>query len=139
MKILFVGLLLVWGGTQSAFGLREKVPCIDNGKFYRNPNRDQEIMWSNTECAKYYLCIEGEVYHFTCSTGLSFDINKQICDFKNVVDNCDITAEETTPKPLFNTQEPICATGEHACADGTCLPTALFCDGHADCFDGNLG
>ena len=51
--------------------------------------------------------------------GLSFDINRQICDFKAAVSNCDITAEETTPKPLFNTQEPICPTGELACADGT--------------------
>ena len=52
-------------------------------------------------------------------SGLSFDINRQICDFKAVVTNCDVTAEETTPKPLFNTQEPICPHGELACADGT--------------------
>ena len=52
-----------------------------------------------------------------------------------MVDNCDVTAEVTTPKPLLNTDEPICPNGETACADGTCLPTALFCDGHADCYD----
>ena len=41
--------------------LREKVPCIDNGKFYRNPNRDIDAFWSTSECSKYYLCIENEV------------------------------------------------------------------------------
>ncbi len=46
-----------------------------------------------------------------------------------------MTAEVTTPKPLLNTEEPICPKGESACADGTCLPTTLFCDGHADCYD----
>ena len=110
--------------------LRDKIPCIENDKFYRNPNRDPAAVWSQTECANYYFCVEGEVFEFTCSTGLTFDINRQICDFKPNVGNCDVTAEETTPKPLFNTKEPICPTGELACADGTCLPTALFCDGH---------
>ena len=62
--------------------LREKVPCIDNGKFYRNPNREAAHVWSATICAKYYLCIENEIFSFTCSTGLNFDVNRQICDFK---------------------------------------------------------
>ena len=33
------------------------------------------------ECAEYYLCIEEEVFEFKCSTGLKFDIKRQICDF----------------------------------------------------------
>ena len=66
--------------------LREKVPCIDNGKFYRNPNREAAHVWSATICAKYYLCIENEIFSFTCSTGLNFDVNRQICDFKVVYD-----------------------------------------------------
>ena len=92
--------------------------------------RDPAHVWSTTECSHYYYCVEGEVFNFECSTGLTFDINRQICDFKTNVGNCDVTAEETTPKPLFNTDEPICPKGENACADGTCIPTALFCDGH---------
>ena len=130
--VLILGVsTLEWGVS----ALREKVPCLEHGKFYRNPNRDPTKVWGSGECSKYYLCIEGEVYHFTCSTGLFFDVNKQICDFKNVVHNCDVTAEVTTPKPLYNTEEPICPQGETACADGTCLPTELFCDGHPDCYD----
>ena len=44
-----------------SLALKEKVPCIENGKFYRNPNRHPDYVWSQTECAKYYLCIEDEV------------------------------------------------------------------------------
>ena len=77
-----------------------------------------------------------KIYDFTCSTGLAFDIDRQICEFKAEVSNCDVTAELTTPKPLLNTEEPICPPEETACADGTCLPTSMFCDGHVDCYDG---
>lgn len=80
-------LLLALGLAAVAGGLREKIPCIGNEKFYRNPNRDPDTMWSNAQCSKYHLCIDGDVYDFECSTGLNFDIQKQICDFKNVVDN----------------------------------------------------
>ena len=67
-------------------------------------------------------------------------------------------AEEAVAKPLYNTDEPLCAVGETACGDGMflfydflawafsksfeplfhsgmCLPTELFCDGHPDCND----
>ena len=97
-------------------------------------SRDPAHVWSTTECSKYFFCVEGEVFNFECSTGLAFDINRQICDFKTNVGNCDVTAEETTPKPLLNTEEPICPKGENACADGTCIPTSLFCDGHPGLF-----
>jgi hypothetical protein len=36
------------------------------------------------------LQIENEVFEFKCSTGLLFDIVRQICDFKAKVDNCDV-------------------------------------------------
>ena len=78
-------LLLALIGTAVALGLREKVPCIDNGKFYRNPNRDPNTVWSTSICSKYHLCIENEIFSFECSTGLNFDIQRQICDFKDKV------------------------------------------------------
>ena len=53
------------------------------------------------------------------------------------VDNCDVAVEEIVPKPLLNTDEPICPVGETACGTGVCLPTELFCDGHTDCSDGS--
>jgi len=116
-------------------GFREKVKCVENGKFYRNPATPIELAFRKKECAQYYLCIEGEVFPFKCSTSLTFDIRRQICDRVEKVDNCDISSEKAIPKPLLNTDEPICPTGETACGDGTCLPTELFCDGHPDCQD----
>jgi hypothetical protein len=41
--------------------LAERVPCVETGKFYRNPNRDPDKAWSQRECAKYYLCVDDEV------------------------------------------------------------------------------
>lgn len=35
----------------------ENAPCIDNDKFYRNPNTPAYNVWSPSECAKYYLCL----------------------------------------------------------------------------------
>ena len=125
------------GLSTVAEALREKIPCIEHGKFYRNPNRNEETAWSQAACAEYYLCVEGDVYDFKCSTGLVFDVSRQICDFKSKVDNCDVTAALTTPRPLLSTKEPICPTGESACADATCIPTSLFCDGQVDCYDGS--
>lgn len=83
----------------------EDAPCIDDNKFYRNPNAAAHSVWSPAECAKYYLCLDKEVFEFKCSQGLLFDISRQICDFKANVDNCDVssvfyraTATETTSR-----------------------------------------
>lgn len=55
-------------------------------------------MWTNAECSKYYLCLDGEVFEFKCSVGLLFDVARQICDFKQNVENCDITAGKYADK-----------------------------------------
>lgn len=31
--------------------------CIENNKFYRNPDRIETSIWTLNECAKYYLCL----------------------------------------------------------------------------------
>lgn len=61
------------------------IPCIDNGKFYRNP------IASNTrqDCGKYYQCYDNKVISFRCNSDLYFDVDRQICDFKLKVTNCD--------------------------------------------------
>lgn len=69
-----------------------EIRCLENGRFYRDPNRPTHKVWTATECSKYFLCLEGEVFKFQCSSGLLFDVNRQICDFKLNVDNCDITS-----------------------------------------------
>ena len=64
--------------------------------------RDPALVWSTTECSKYFFCVEDEVFNFECSTELAFDIKRQICDLKTNVGNCDVTAaEETTPTKVI--------------------------------------
>ncbi|KAL9929449.1 chitin and LDLR binding deacetylase 3 [Glossina fuscipes fuscipes] len=113
---------------------KSQVQCLEGSHFYRDPNRPVHKIWTNTECSKYYLCLEGEVFHFKCSEGLNFDVIRQICDFKQNVENCHITAETPIPKPLLD--KATCAELDYwGCADGTCLPTEYFCDGSLDCPD----
>lgn len=109
--------------------------CIENNKFYRNPDRTEKSIWTLNECAKYYLCLDNEVFEFKCSDGLLFDVTRQICDFKLNVDNCDVTSEPQSPKPLLNNGN--CKNGSLSCADNTCLPDIYFCDGSIDCPDGS--
>lgn len=66
-------------------GAIEGVECIANGKFYRNPEFKNGVR----DCAKYYWCPRGKVLEFRCSAGLWFDVDRQICDFKAKVRNCE--------------------------------------------------
>lgn len=83
---------VVFAGNMVKRSLKDTIKCYEDSKFYRNPERPTHKMWSNTECSKYYLCLDGEVFEFKCSVGLLFDVMRQICDFKQNVDNCDVTA-----------------------------------------------
>lgn len=80
------------GGNLVKRSLKDTINCLEDSKFYRNPERPTHKIWTNTECSKYYLCLDGEVFEFKCSVGLLFDVMRQICDFKQNVDNCDVTA-----------------------------------------------
>ncbi|XP_041982178.1 chitin deacetylase 1 [Aricia agestis] len=110
------------------------VKCHESGRFYRNPDRSEDVMWTSDECSRYYLCVDNDVFEFQCTKGLLFDVNRQLCDKLQNVHNCDLTTETLIPKPLLN-QAP-CANGTHlGCADETCLPAEYFCDGANDCED----
>lgn len=37
------------------------------------------------DCDKYYLCVFGTQYHFTCPKGLVFDLGESVCNFPAVV------------------------------------------------------
>ncbi|KAJ3645357.1 hypothetical protein Zmor_023023 [Zophobas morio] len=121
--------------THVATTTSQQVKCLENGRFYRDPDRPPHKIWTSTECSKYFLCLEGEVFDFRCSTGLLFDVHRQICDFKLNVDNCDITSETITPASSLN--KPKCSKNQQPCRDGTCLPQYYFCDGSVDCIDGS--
>ena len=47
--------------------------------------------------------LDNEVFEFKCSTGLLFDIVRQICDFKAKVDNCDINSGENQSQNHYST------------------------------------
>ncbi|XP_015108931.1 uncharacterized protein LOC107035846 [Diachasma alloeum] len=122
--------VLVVGGRET-----NDAACIEDNKFYRNPNTPAHSVWAPIECAKYFLCLDNEVFAFKCSEGLLFDVTRQICDFKANVDNCDVTADVQPPRPLLENGD--CDGGSLACGDGTCLPNIYFCDGTVDCPDGS--
>ncbi|KAK9709013.1 Chitin binding Peritrophin-A domain [Popillia japonica] len=133
----------------------ELVRCLENGRFYRDPDRPPDRIWTAQECSKYYLCLEGEVFEFRCSTDLLFDVTRQICDLKSNVDDCDGIAEPVLLQPLLDGQEtrkedvlkeeeeePIkeeedaCKKQDYLpCANGRCIPASYFCDGSLDCED----
>merc|ERR1712241_506581 len=43
-----------------------------------------------------------------CPAGLAFDINRQTCDWKAKVDNCDSLSKPRRVLPNFKTDEPVC-------------------------------
>jgi hypothetical protein len=72
-----------------------------------------------------------------CPSGLSFDLERQTCDWKAKVDNCDRLSKPRLVKPNFNTEEPVCPDGQLQCGNGECLDKQLFCDQTPDCNDGS--
>nr|XP_012153782.1 PREDICTED: uncharacterized protein LOC100882646 isoform X3 [Megachile rotundata]XP_012153793.1 PREDICTED: uncharacterized protein LOC100882646 isoform X3 [Megachile rotundata] len=135
LRSLFLFAFLFPASTLEGKEKPEGAPCIDHSKFYRNPNTPAHNVWSPPECAKYYLCLDNEVFEFRCSQGLLFDVSRQICDFKANVDNCDVTSETQAPRPLLENGD--CDEKHLACGDGTCFPATYFCDGSVDCPDGS--
>ena len=72
-----------------------------------------------------------------CPPGLAFDLEKQTCDWRWAVDNCDKLTKEKKVKPLLVTDEPLCDDYMLACGDAVCIKKELFCDGKEDCKDGS--
>ena len=68
---------------------------------------------------------------------MAFDIEKQTCDWKDSVKNCDAKTKEKKVKPLLFTDEPLCQEGFLACGDGNCIERVLFCNSEKDCNDGS--
>ena len=82
------------------------------------------------------ICFQG-LQAIRCPAGLAFDIEKQTCDWKAAVDNCEAKTKEKKVKPLLFTDEPICQENYLACGDGNCIERGLFCNGDKDCNDGS--
>ena len=96
------------------------------------------------DTCRYHLLF-GSYTHFyfqglqaiRCPAGLAFDIEKQTCNWKAAVKNCELRTKENKVKPLLYTDEPICQDAHLACGDGNCIEQAKFCNGEKDCNDGS--
>jgi len=72
-----------------------------------------------------------------CPSGLAFDLERQTCDWKAKVDNCDRLSKPRLVKPNLSTEEPVCPDGQLQCGNGECIAKNLFCDKKPDCADGS--
>ncbi|KAG9435986.1 hypothetical protein HZU67_02409 [Apis mellifera carnica] len=70
-----------------------------------------------------------------CPTGLAFDIERQTCDWKTNVKNCDQLEKPRKVLPILRTDEPVCPEGKLSCGNGECVDKELFCNGKPDCKD----
>lgn len=63
--------------TLRPWTLPDSETCVNfPGGFYKH----------ETDCGKYYLCVFGTQYHFSCPQGLVFDLNSSVCNFpENVI------------------------------------------------------
>jgi hypothetical protein len=91
----------------------------------------------NDKCRDVIQCTAAGLQAIRCPAGLAFDIEKQTCDWKASVKNCDRKTRERKVKPLLFTDEPICQENHLACGDGNCIERGLFCNGNKDCNDGS--
>jgi len=93
---------------------------------------------SDKDCRNVVQCADSGLQAIRCPPGLAFDLDKQTCDWKAAVTNCDQLAKKKKVKPLLVTDQPICATeDELACGDQLCIAREKFCDGTEDCLDGS--
>jgi hypothetical protein len=72
-----------------------------------------------------------------CPNGLAFDLERQTCDWKAKVDNCDRLSKPRLVRPNLNTAEPACPNDQLQCGNGECINRSLFCDKKPDCSDGS--
>jgi len=106
--------------------------CKDKnaGEFFR-------LVAGSTHCRDVVACAEGGLQAIRCPPGLAFDLEKQTCEWKQAVKNCNVKSRPKLALPLFNTKEPLCDPGYLACGDGACVKKELFCDENPDCLDGS--
>jgi hypothetical protein len=70
-----------------------------------------------------------------CPQGLAFDIDRQTCDWKTRVKNCDKLDKPRKALPNLKTDEPICPKDQLQCGNGECINRDLFCNDRPECKD----
>ena len=96
---------------------------------------------AESDCRDVARCDRGgrrtRLASIRCPTGLAFDLDRQVCDWRSKVTNCDKLSKPRLAKPNFHTTEPVCPTGQLQCGSGECIRRELFCDKTPDCKDGS--
>ncbi|KAH8025126.1 hypothetical protein HPB51_003968 [Rhipicephalus microplus] len=92
---------------------------------------------ADEDCRDVVRCSVQGLLALRCPSGLAFDIEKQTCDWKANVKNCEQLEKPRLVAPLLATDEPICETGKLACGNGDCIAKEMFCNGNPDCSDGS--
>merc|ERR1712029_946741 len=110
----------------------ERQLCLDkgSGEWFR-------LETGEDKCRDVIQCTASGLQAIRCPAGLAFDIEKQTCDWKSSVKNCELKTKEKKVKPLLFTDEPLCQEGFLACGDGNCIEKGKFCDEEKDCNDGS--
>jgi len=103
----------------------------------KNPGEFFRLVAGDRNCRDVVACAEGGLQALRCPPGLAFDLEKQTCEWKAAVKNCNVKARPKLALPLFNTKEPLCEPDYLACGDSICLRKELFCNGEPDCADGS--
>lgn len=143
-----IALVLVAGSVraQNRQGNQNNQPVetvvIDDDSFERELCKGKGGEWfrlqaGDDNCRDVIQCTTSGLQAIRCPAGLAFDIEKQTCDWKAAVKNCDRKEQERKLKPILSTDEPLCQEGQLACHDGTCLDKLVFCNGVVDCSDGS--
>jgi len=103
----------------------------------KNPGDFFRLVAGKRHCRDVVSCTDGGLQAIRCPPGLAFDLFKQTCEWKHLVDNCDKKARPKVALPRYKTEEPICDPGFIGCGDGQCVRKELFCDETPDCVDGS--
>jgi len=138
-------LLLVASGAAQRLTDAEELALKDNVEdLCRNrPPTEYFRLTTTGDCRDVVRCdragIAGTIRlaSVKCPSGLAFDLERQTCDWKAKVDNCDRLSQPRLVKPNFNTEEPVCPDNQLQCGNGECIDSVLFCDKKPDCSDGS--
>jgi hypothetical protein len=103
----------------------------------KNPGEFFRLVAGGSHCRDVVACVDSGLQAIRCPPGLAFDLDKQTCEWKAAVKNCNVKARPKLALPLLYTKEPLCDPGYLACGDGQCVKKELFCDREPDCLDGS--
>ncbi|XP_040581762.1 chitin deacetylase 1 [Lepeophtheirus salmonis] len=140
--ILALSFEFIVGANNNVPSSEEAIEELCSGR----PSSEYFRLSTDGDCRAVYRCdshgvggSEVRLAEVKCPSGLSFDIGRQTCDWKNNVYDCDQLSKPRLSKPKLVTLEPLCSEGEDyiQCGSGECKIKTAYCDGTPDCNDGS--